>query len=1091
MFFFRNAKLVRTVIVLITALQLNALAMGAWASGVLNSAAAAQDLGREVISGFSHDAAALTLGDVFPDLGVKATELEDVFGEDTETLELGVESQNRLMFEPSEEGEAFRLVNQSARRLSPDLSSDPMFNVADSVRSNEYMTAFMQEFSDCSRKDVFEDVEKSVHMPKYETCERINKYSGQSEISHDYSIGIIEYLSGQPNYQSCGKGCLHVWVGTVGDDYWGGNCTVYEQNTAFRVINREAITSVTLEQAVFDDYFQVYLNNKKVWTHTPGVFPPETPGACERNTSWNVSPGRNITQDFLQAGDTIIFKTRTSVTGAGEGYARIRINFDPAKAFVSNGWGPEEAQKTLNMINDGFCPDHTAQCTRMPGVDSSGCLTVSGVTVCESDVDLLQINGISPFCQEASLDASCNFNEGAMDCWTDVNGNQQCPVNGGDTCSINHTLVIEEVARITGSFAGNGRDIATGELDFLAGTWRQIAPSDGTAWSGSVPKANYDDFCSEDGPIDNTRNAFWPEYGLGGKLDTSATLSVITPPSCNNGLKAVVQIRDTRSASDTKYALSGSFTFAKLAVKRDTWSPESCIRQAQTVLNGQCETGSIQVMKGAAYEGQCATISGITICPGSELYGLIQPSPVGTSRLAEQVRVNGCGMGDSGQDTCTALEENPECGFISQKCIEGASGETGTCYAYSEVWDCGYEASYSTVVNTGSKIECPGGVACMGTECFDDSNTKSGDFAYAVAMLQVAQFAEHDMECGGDPEDITQDNTCKIFPGQAMECKKALGGYVDCCEAPSGVNLFDYVNLTMNGLKMASSIEALSREGSLFAPGYWEGAKAAIGGIGESVMSGNWGGMMDAASAAYKEGFAGAAEGIVSQFQSYLMEQAYDAMVNMGAEAAANAVFQPTSTGGMGLSSQAAAVVNVVGFIYTAYVIADLMINIIWECEQKEFELGAKKETRQCVYVGSYCASKALGSCVEKREAYCCYSSVVARIIQEQGKPQLGYGFGSAKSPSCDALSVDDLARINWNAIDLTEWIGMLSMTDNLPTINTVSLDHLTGSGSGLGNVFEDDERLNSYDRNVQRLDGIDVDDIKRQAEIGAAGKVR
>lgn len=73
------------------------------------------------------------------------------------------------------------------------------------------------------------------------------------------------------------------------------------------------------------------------------------------------------------------------------------------------------------------------------------------------------------------------------------------------------------------------------------------------------------------------------------------------------------------------------------------------------------------------------------------------------------------------------------------------------------------------------------------------------------------------------------------------------------------------------------------------------------------------------------------------------MQKAYDAMVNMGAEVAANAVFVPAEGGGMMLGPQATMVVNIIGWVYMVYVIVDLLINIIWECEEKEFELGAKR----------------------------------------------------------------------------------------------------------------------------------------------------
>lgn len=876
--YFRTSVATRVIISLIVGLQLNMLTIGAWGQqrdAITLSAPQGQSLAAEAMGYFSFDDAHMTLQDFFPDdRAGDTTSLESVYGRDTETIDLGSSAQSSLNLEASEEGEAYRTILQSSRRVSPDLSSDPMFNLADTVRDPAYLREHPM-FADCSKEDHFEEQENNAHIAAYRTCERQVNETGAADLKHEYTAGVVEYLSGQQNFQTCGDDCIYIWVGTVGDNYWEGHCTVFEEHTQFRVINPDAITSVTIEKAVFDDYFQIYFNDKKLWTHTPGVFPPETSGPCERNTSWDVSPDTDITSDFLLAGETVTFKTRTSVSGAGEGYARIKILFDRTKAITDNGWTPEEHAGMLDMINDGFCPEVEIECTGKIETDESGCGFINGVKICESDMPS-PVNGLDSLCTEARVSAECTFYKGQMDCWTDPQGVTHCPYNEGEI-----------------------------------------------------------------------------------------------------------------------------------------------------------------------------------------------------------------------ENSCTEYEEDPQCGFVSQACVSGAEGDSGACYAMQEVWDCGYDVGYPTAVHTGTTYECSGGMRCMGTECFDDTNKKSGDFAYAVAMLQVAQFAEHDLDCGDG--DINQDNTCTVFPGEAMECKKALGGYIDCCEAPDGVSLFDYVNLTMEGLKMSSAVHAFSKTGSLFSPGYWEGATAAASKIGEQVLTGQWGSMVDGATAAFEQGMTGAVDGLISQFQGFMMEKAYDAMVSMGAEGAANAVFENAAgDAGMQLTSNAAAVVNVIGFIYTVYVIADMLVNIIWECEEEEFELGAKKETRQCVLVGSYCASKSLGACVEVRESHCCYSSVVARIIQEQGKPQLGRNFGTPEEPSCEAMSVDDLARIDWNQIDLSEWIGMLSMTDNLRTIDTVSLDHLTGVGSGLGDIFSEEgvDRYNTFDRNVERLDGVDVDAVKRAAEVEAASNI-
>ena len=76
----------------------------------------------------------------------------------------------------------------------------------------------------------------------------------------------------------------------------------------------------------------------------------------------------------------------------------------------------------------------------------------------------------------------------------------------------------------------------------------------------------------------------------------------------------------------------------------------------------------------------------------------------------------------------------------------------------------------------------------------------------------------------------------------------------------------------------------------------------------------------------------------------------------------------------------------------------------------------------QCHYVGSYCAVKVLGICLQKKKTYCCFHSVLARIVQEQGRKQLGIGWGTPKSPNCRGFTPDEFQRIDFSKIDFSEW---------------------------------------------------------------------
>ncbi|MEH0346398.1 hypothetical protein, partial [Vibrio cholerae] len=84
--------------------------------------------------------------------------------------------------------------------------------------------------------------------------------------------------------RSCGEGCLEVWIGRIGDNYWSGRCKVFEQAITLKVVNPDAITSAVLEYAKWDDYMQVWLGDQKVWSGPNNNFPPETAGRCELST---------------------------------------------------------------------------------------------------------------------------------------------------------------------------------------------------------------------------------------------------------------------------------------------------------------------------------------------------------------------------------------------------------------------------------------------------------------------------------------------------------------------------------------------------------------------------------------------------------------------------------------------------------------------------------------------------------------------------------------------------------------------------------------------------------------------------------------
>lgn len=91
------------------------------------------------------------------------------------------------------------------------------------------------------------------------------------------------------------------------------------------------------------------------------------------------------------------------------------------------------------------------------------------------------------------------------------------------------------------------------------------------------------------------------------------------------------------------------------------------------------------------------------------------------------------------------------------------------------------------------------------------------------------------------------------------------------------------------------------------------------------------------------------------------------------------------------------------------------------KCDKDEKELRELRNKNLCVQVGTYCAEKKLGVCLRKKTSFCCYGTKMSRLIQQNGRTQLGIGFGAPESPNCAGLSADELSRIDFSQIDFSE----------------------------------------------------------------------
>ena len=102
-------------------------------------------------------------------------------------------------------------------------------------------------------------------------------------------------------------------------------------------------------------------------------------------------------------------------------------------------------------------------------------------------------------------------------------------------------------------------------------------------------------------------------------------------------------------------------------------------------------------------------------------------------------------------------------------------------------------------------------------------------------------------------------------------------------------------------------------------------------------------------------------------------------------------------------------------------------------CGREEILLHERDNAGLCAYVGSYCATSILGVCLTKKKTYCCFESKLSRILQEQGRPQIGKPWGSAKSERCDGFTANEFARLDLSRMDFSEVYAEFQDAAKLP----------------------------------------------------------
>jgi len=446
-------------------------------------------------------------------------------------------------------------------------------------------------------------------------------------------------------------------------------------------------------------------------------------------------------------------------------------------------------------------------------------------------------------------------------------------------------------------------------------------------------------------------------------------------------------------------------------------------------------------------------------------------------------------------NACQPLIGDPHCSFIGRECVDRSAG--GTCTVYENRYSCGQTITYTSPIVEEINI-CNSDLSCLGDDCILNAGTDgSTDLADAASKLAALDMILTDMQCEVEPSSSTAENdmsSCQLFTGERQTCSRVTLGLSNCCTNAKGVNLTDYLQLAFSVSRVSRVVEGTTLANPITSSwvSFEDLGRDSFSKLTRPITE-SWDSII---------GNTGAARGGANAFsmeavKQSMMKNAAQWTADVFGEQAANALFNVTAggvsgpavsggvvnSGTIGLSTSAASVMSAVMTAYSIYALASALIEILFACSKDEQELMVRRSLKSTHEVGTYCSRKILGKCVKRKTMHCMFNSPLSRIMNEQARLQLNLSWGSPNNPNCRGITLAEFQRLDMEKVDLTEWTGMLVTAGMVDVEGAMDIEALTGTGSTLGLAQQDlYERENAIERNLNRVDGMDLDALRRDA---------
>lgn len=973
---------------------------------------------------------------------------------------------------------SYRVVTSSALQAKNTVISEnapwlqPSFNsMAATQDGSQWLAA-------CNDSTVIANETYSYQTTREENCQDTSQsLLDFCQVERIFEPPLVVQESAGITITECGDGCIDVEMGSRADNSLAGNCQVFTKTATLGISSDYVVDSLTLTESAIDDHAIIQINNNTEWSFingnagSSGTLPSSN---CELNTSWTPRHSGNLQQAFIDAQTSGIasIKFQTLVGGKGEAYLKFRIRFsDPSGnnfmgEFIQTPEGCYDAldpvQRAVNPLegiydNAGLLPPDIYTCSAQPRGISCPIGTIP--------VD----NGISQTCYDAAQSTqSCavgTYNPVTEKCET--SGTYQCRLEDASNLNCNGNQVIAPEITL------DGQSCIVTDTEHCSNSWSQTIPAylvcaDGFSDVGGVCTSDAITVleCSDGSePLQVTIDSDTYYYCT----DTESSPATIETQewTCTDGRDFDAQLCDITRGSfqdtatcffrdpDSEYQEPVSFcSFSGYEVldEGDRGLSQAFLNKIPPFFAG--DTGN-KTWKVNLENYRCDPTF-------EEFYCRTDPDTLQEICMTwDELR--------NLPNQCQSLIDDSDCSEIRRTCSPGWYEEqSGRCMAYDVTFECVENHSVEYQVEETSNT-CTGMLPCTGGECDFGNSESNTRFTEAMVAGSLIDNLQGDGECI-DPNDPT---TCQLFPGEFEYCSWELTGLgTDCCEEAKGVDVLSYIVLSRQLLR----VNQLAAEGA-FGTGI-QGAhttisqpitdayQAASNWVGETLTTATDGMLGNEGIAngvnVISDGISSALTAVQQAAFELIYDIAPDALKDFLFDNATDYALDPANTE-LIMNEAISEALSTFFAIYTIYNLTKLALTLLTACDDNEIDMSVKLAQRQCFKVGDdYCSkelpvvSGLVPVCIQKRQNYCCYSSILARIVNKEAYAQLGidplpHGNKPATQQqideSCPGLTPMQLTQVDFNTpsmqSSLQEWTGLLLEAGQIPT--ETSEEFLTG----------------------------------------------